>query len=255
MSLFRRLKSRVDNCKFITAEKNFFFSLIWKTLVLILVLWGFIFVSVRIINFKEKMSDIRYKTIKFEYTDKKIIDSIHPNRILDLKSKKIIYLDRKGNKILSSDLFSDLDFYEFGDVFFFPLSMEMGIEIKNKIYTKSIFEGFLSTFHIFLLFTPIFILWGTIIFVSYSKLKSEETIYKISKAENVAGHQSLTILTENLHHELNTPLTIIEGKMKKLERNLLEIINKAYNKNFSSFKDLNKCKNCKRHKDIRTYII
>jgi len=231
-------------------EKFYFLSIIWKTLILIFVLWGFVFLSVKVTDFENKIQEARYEMTKFNFKSDEIVPKILPKKIIKEKENLYIYFDKKGNKTM--ELHSRPPYFiKIGDFKFFPLSLEIGRELKGSLYVVGIFDGFFQTFYIFGGFLPFFILWSIIIFKNYVKLKNEETIFKITRAENTAGHQSLTVLTENLHHELNTPLTIIEGKIKKIEENIIKIINFSLQKNYKAFSDLSDEEIQKINKDFK----
>jgi len=218
-------------------ERFYFLSIIWKTLILIFVLWGFVFLSVKISDFENKIQDARYEMTKYNYGSQDIVPKILPNKIIKENENLIIYFDKKGNETM--ELHSELPYFvQIGRYKFLPLSLEIGRELKGNLYVVGVFDGFFQTFYIFGGFLPFFIIWSIVIFKNYVKLKNEETIFKITRAENTAGHQSLTVLTENLHHELNTPLTIIEGKIKRIEENVVKIINYSLDKNYKNFSDL-----------------
>jgi len=216
-------------------ERLYFVSMIIKTLVMIFILWGFVFISVKVNNFNDDVFKEKYSLIK--YGNRDIIGNLNPSMVYDTKNKVIIYFDSKGNQLLGID--SELPYhFMVGDFYIFPFTGEIGKKIDSEIFIINIFTGFFRTFYVFLLFLPFFIIWAIVIFSNYTKIKNEETIYKISRAENTAGHQSLTILTENLHHELNTPLTVIEGKIKRIEHNVLKLLNASYEKSYDTFADL-----------------
>ncbi len=53
------------------------------------------------------------------------------------------------------------------------------------------------------------------IIISYKKHKKK--ILDMINTSNVLREKNMQILTENIHHELNTPVAIIDGNLKKLE--------------------------------------
>jgi signal transduction histidine kinase len=218
-------------------EKYYFTGIIWKTIILICILWVFVFQSVKISNFSKTISNARYEVINYGYSVESFTKKIKPNKMINVDSKEVVYFDERGNKTftLRKEFSSS---YKMNEIFIYPLSAEIGMKIQDEIFIIKMFDGFLNTFFIFSGFLPFFIVWVLIIFKGYEKMKKEETIFKISRAENTAGHQSLTVLTENLHHELNTPLTIIEGKINRLESNIIKILNFSLKKNYKSFNDL-----------------
>jgi signal transduction histidine kinase len=57
----------------------------------------------------------------------------------------------------------------------------------------------------------------TFLYFSYKKEQKEHIIQTIG-SEAILANQSMIMITENVHHELNTPLEVIDNKIEKIHR-------------------------------------
>ncbi len=87
-----------------------------------------------------------------------------------------------------------------------------------KDYTLYIFRIIinLSTVFIFSFIILIYLMYNT-----YKKERLESMIINIGN-EAILANKSMVMITENVHHELNTPVEVIENKIEKIHR----VINK-----------------------------
>ena len=122
----------------------------------------------------------------------------------------------------------------------------------NIIYYKK--YNVTSFYIIFLTLTFIIILiWISKVYSIVSKSEEEKYLLKATNLESLATQNSMSILTENIHHELNSPLNVIKLKFRKIieelndndiVKNNIDLINMSLDQistiliNMSNFKSL-----------------
>ena len=83
------------------------------------------------------------------------------------------------------------------------------VELVNKVISLYMTINFL------------FILVYTFLFFNYIYREKRKRLLHMMGTEGSLREQNMRILTENIHHELNTPVAIIRGTLKKLELDVL----------------------------------
>lgn len=121
-------------------------------------------------------------------------------------------------KLRSSSEYVEL-FNLFDHIYF---SIKYGILLRNDI-ADSFFALNLSMLMNELLITYMFTFLGvyliTIVFlVVIYKRSEEEHILQTLGSEAILSNQSMILIAENVHHELNTPLEVIDNKVEKVHR-------------------------------------
>jgi len=72
-------------------------------------------------------------------------------------------------------------------------------------------------------FILVFLIVIAFMFFSYKKEMREHLIQTIG-AEAIISNQSMILITENVHHEMNTPMEVIDNKIEKIHRIVNEFI-------------------------------
>jgi len=113
----------------------------------------------------------------------------------------------------------------------------------------------ITNFYITYLFITflINISWMIKIYEIVAKSEEEKYLLKVTNLESMATQNSMSVLTENIHHELNSPLNVIKLKFKKITeelsnnkkmKNNIDLINMSLDQistilvNMSDFKSL-----------------
>jgi signal transduction histidine kinase len=112
-------------------------------------------------------------------------------------------------------------------IIFFEPRNQITIEIQNEVILESFLLSFFTiNFFIMLIFT--------VLFYSNKYNHKKKQLLMIMGTEGNLREQNMRILTENVHHELNTPVAIIRGTLRNYEIKMLE----------SMTKDGKKCTGC-----------
>lgn len=86
-------------------------------------------------------------------------------------------------------------------------------------------EDFISEVKTIYLYTFLFVYFISFIFMYFSyKREMQERMVQILSSESLSSSQSMILITENVHHELNTPLEVIDNKLEKVHRIINEHI-------------------------------
>lgn len=98
-------------------------------------------------------------------------------------------------------------------------NLYVSIKYKEKIY--ELFSSFLILFFILLL-TVFYLLFNT-----FKKERNEAMLHSIGN-EAILANKSMVIITENIHHELNTPIEVIDNKITKIHNTLKSYMETEY---------------------------
>lgn len=139
---------------------------------------------------------------------------ISPIFTLEIQGKKLIKSNYILNKLMTISpniiISKELDFVLFNDATnsYFVLNIS---DIKKMLITTSLFV------------TPILILLTLVSLLISIHEEREITIRALAGNEALLANKSMILITENIHHELNTPMEVIDNKVYKLKN-----IMKAY---------------------------
>ena len=86
-------------------------------------------------------------------------------------------------------------------------SIDILYQVKDNIINLSV------------LYTFFFIAFGYVLYRTYQQERNEALLQNIGN-EAILANKSMVMITENVHHELNTPIEVIENKITKIHRTL-----------------------------------
>jgi len=90
----------------------------------------------------------------------------------------------------------------------------------EKIFGHHIYDIIVNLSIIFIIFINIF---SWFMYKAYKRERNEAMITNIGN-EAILANKSMIMITENVHHELNTPIDVIENKIEKVHRTLNQYI-------------------------------
>jgi signal transduction histidine kinase len=108
-------------------------------------------------------------------------------------------------------------FYHHGRLIFYNKEANIYIE---KVFGHYIFSIIINLSIIFFIF---FMIFGVFMYHTYKRERNEAMITNIGN-EAILANKSMIMITENVHHELNTPVEVIENKIEKVHRTLNQYI-------------------------------
>lgn len=91
------------------------------------------------------------------------------------------------------------------------------MEINLELLVSDILLSALVTLPIILLFMIVIILFNI-------RTERQEILMKTAGSEAIMANKSMVMITENIHHELNTPLEVIDSKISKIHNILNNFI-------------------------------
>ncbi len=97
-------------------------------------------------------------------------------------------------------------------------------DVSNNIFildTKNIFLDFLNILYYFM---PIALLFFSIPLIISIREEKNRSLLELASNEAILSNKSMINIAENIHHELNTPLEVIDNKIEKISRIIEKII-------------------------------
>jgi len=109
-------------------------------------------------------------------------------------------------------LFDDIYIYNF-EIYFYNKTSNTFIETDLQSY---IFKIIYNSLFLMLMFSILFFIF---LYYSYKRERNESMITNIGN-EAILANKSMVMITENVHHELNTPVDVINNKVEKIQNTL-----------------------------------
>lgn len=138
--------------------------------------------------------------------------------VVEITGNNTIIYGYEGNSIVrtGSGVFSDDYIYLNGGIFLdknFDFFYRTDTKLVN-IKPMSLEEGLWSYYIVFLsVFTILFIN----ILATSLKEEREDSLRLLMSNEAMLANKAMILITENIHHELNTPMEVIENKIDKIK--------------------------------------
>ena len=160
-----------------------------------------------------------------KYVVIKDIKTIHKGRTEDkLFISHIQIVDRKVTLTHSHEaipyirqIFGNYHFDDRGNIILYNkeakayFALDLSLFLQEMKYTYSI------------TFLVVYLVVFILMYVSHRRQEHEHIIQTYG-TEAILSNQSMIMITENVHHELNTPLEVIENKLEKIKRTIQEYI-------------------------------
>ena len=193
---------------------GFFFLIL---IINIIVIFSVITSQTNYINKQLNANIFEYNEVDYDY-----LCNISLCKEIYLKDKTFIKSD-----ILVSTKFEKPNFTKIGENIYFNFN-DFDILLYNKAseayfaigYTNTIFNTLLN---LSLLFPAFLIILFVSLFRIYKREITESLVRNIGN-EAILANKSMIMITENVHHELNTPIDVIENKICKIEDTITKYI-------------------------------
>lgn len=206
------------------------FSKIYSNVLLILFLLFLLYSTIFIIS---STYDINKTIDKFNYISNKHVSYISDQKICEMftcsaiktdfdlvyydKNIPIYSINKHGNYIhLYEEYFIDIDIFN------------LALLIDNKYIYVDLVKSPERTITIMIATVPIIILLFGLIIIRTIYDEQKESIIRIAGNEAILTNKSMISITENIHHELNTPLEVIDNKLKKIQQIVHNYIKDEY---------------------------
>ena len=220
---FNIIEKYINTIKY---NKDFFIEIIISLLLFSLFSVVFYYIIYSFFNINESFYKINYMYNKDEKNLKYVYKEVKPRLVYKEKEKEILYFDEKGNIIYKLHNKFDKGFHIYNYyISFNKTKIYIGIKLKKDVYIyKNIFDDIYMFLRIFSILVYVMILGNLIVLIEILNNENKKTLLKLANTESLATNNSMVILTENIHHELNTPLSVIENKYAKLKKEIEKLL-------------------------------
>ena len=139
--------------------------------------------------------------------------------VIDLNSNKYFEPNQKGH-LKKISLNNSISFTKIYNNLFINNRMDLSIYNKEANTYFIINKNLIINEYLLLLsfFMPFAILFYILPLINSIKKEQEEAILITAGSEALLTNKSMINITENIHHELNTPLEVIDNKIEKINR-------------------------------------
>jgi len=226
-------------------QSNFLFFLI-SSLIFYLILIVTFFCINKLINFNNLFFELRYSIQKNSKIEERIeILKIKPSFAYDIKKRKLIFFDKKGNIVYvikkNIHIKKIFNFYFENGCF----CCYIGIKLNNRIFFINLFYNFENFLKLFIFELPILFAF---IFVFSQKLKileSRKSSMELLNSEIRTNNNIISSLLENFYHKFSTSFEIInyldhKKNLTKEDFKILKNSLKEFKEFYKKLEDLQK---------------
>ena len=145
-------------------------------------------------------------------------------KVIDLNKKKCLSPDKKGH--LKVVKYEEVKFTELTEIFYLINSRLFTIYNKTSdlYFIMDIRDMFDDYKKMAMILIPLLLLIYLIPLYSSIKREKEESIILNAGSEALLANKSMINITENIHHELNTPLEVIDNKIEKIHGEFIKFL-------------------------------
>jgi len=150
------------------------------------------------------------------------------NKVINIKKKKIFKVDH--NNHLKLDNYKKYSFHKLYGSLYITNNYQLAVYNKEAesyfiINIDDVIKNYISLIFYFIPFSLFVYIWP---FLSSIKSEKEESILINAGSEALLANKSMINITENIHHELNTPLEVIDNKIEKIHNQLAAFLLEEY---------------------------
>ena len=195
-------------------------------IILILFLYASIFLISSVHDINRSVDEYIYKSLKKDkkLDDLEICEIFSCIAIKNKNKNKIIYYDKndKTNPIFFQTVHhKNTQNLHIMDNFYFDFSLlAFSYKIDERYVYFDIRKDSKKNKTIMMLTLPLIVLFFTYVIFITIKDEKEEILIATAGNEALLANRSMINIAENIHHELNTPLEVIDNKLEKIRRSL-----------------------------------
>lgn len=135
-------------------------------------------------------------------------------RIVD---RKVILTHSHAASPYITEIFGNYYFDDAGNIILYNKEAKAYFALDLSLFLQEMKYTYTITFLV------VYLIVFTLMYLSHQKQQHEHIIQTYG-TEAILSNQSMIMITENVHHELNTPLEVIENKLEKIKRTIQEYI-------------------------------
>jgi len=213
--------------------RNIFLFLIGTTMLSLLSFF------VLIINYSDFVTNQMRNNI-YEYNE---IDKEHLCRISECEKVYSVKHQKewnfKKNKLEPCKTKLNVNLYHLINTLYITNNNEIFIyeEYSDSYYKMNLHKLINDYIFIIELYVPFSLIIFVIMLYIAIKQEQEESIVLLAGTEALLSNKSMISITENIHHELNTPLEVIDNKIEKIHRTIDKYITREFN-NYNSKREV-----------------
>jgi len=206
--------------------KSIILFFIMINLITVLSLWT---VFTQDINYKN--SQVTNNIIEYqEIDDEQLCRIINCKKVIDNNTKKIFTMSNNHLKIDRKEYKDKYKFTNIKNNLYIDKNSDLVIYNKTAdIYfifdIKDILIEYFTLIMYLIPFSLFVYLWP---FLSSIRSEKEEALLVNAGSEALLTNKSMINITENIHHELNTPLEVIDNKIEKIHKQLTSFLLEEY---------------------------
>jgi len=206
--------------------KSIILFFIMINIITILSFWA---VFTQDINYKNKQ--VTNNIIEYqEIDDEQLCRIINCKKVIDNNKQKVFTMDNNHLKLDRKKDQSKYKFTNIKDNLYIDEDYTLSIynETANIYFTFAVKDILIEYFTLIMYFIPFSLFIYMWPFLSSIKSEKEEALLVNAGSEALLANKSMINITENIHHELNTPLEVIDNKIEKIHNQLTNFLLEEY---------------------------
>lgn len=190
-------------------------------IVLLIILYSSVFVLSNIYDAEHSKTVYNYEKSKYDldFNDKDLCEMFSCSAVRD--ENKISFFD-KHTMVYTSNTYST-NFNIYKNYYIDLENFNFSIKIEDRYIYLNLLKDLEKSYFILTLTLPIIIMIFTYIISSTISSEQRDGLIRMAGTEALMTNKSMIMITENIHHELNTPMEVIDNKIEKIRRKIDDI--------------------------------
>jgi len=192
------------------------------SLIMLLASFGVIFFMSKIYDINELKQEMLYMSAKQGHPIS-VDDTckLFQCKSISFKDKMYIYDKKELKRITRSNISSSVEYNDYGFDF---KTFELFFRCSQYIITFDVAAQKEKLLFVFMLSLPFLLFYLMIISIIIMKDEKLSNIVSQSGNEALLANKTMINITENIHHELNTPLEVIDNKIEKVHNVMIKTL-------------------------------